>query len=151
VPLDEDGHEMYVYDDQESYSGYLWWLAGFICTQRKSLFQKALLADYRIKGVDHAVVDLSDLFGWSIMETEITERDSAEGCSFADYHQEGLDLWNKLSEEERQDYSKEDFFISPEDYARLGREFLESQNIPEHIHYAGIPYRAVLVLSQILH
>jgi len=106
--------------------------------------QKALLAEYRTKGVDHAVLDLSDLFGWSIMETEITECESAEGGSFADYQQKGLDLWNELSEEDRQYCSEEDFFTSAEDYARLGREFLESQNVPEHIHYADIPYRAVL-------
>lgn len=78
------------------------------------------------------------------METELTECDSAEGGSFTEYHQGELDHWNELSEEERQDCSEEDFFTSPEDYARLGREFLESQNVPQHIHYADIPYRAVL-------
>ncbi len=78
------------------------------------------------------------------METELTECDSAEGGSFTEHHQGELDHWNELSEEERQNCSEEDFFTSPEDYARLGREFLESQNVPQHIHYADIPYRAVL-------
>ncbi len=64
--------------------------------------QKALLADYRIKGVDHAVVDLSDLLGYSIMETELTECDSAEGGLFTEHHQGELDLWNELSEEDWQ-------------------------------------------------
>jgi hypothetical protein len=78
------------------------------------------------------------------METELTECESAEGGSFADHHQGELDLWNELSEEDRQVWDEKDFFTSPEDYARLGREFLESQNVPQHIHYADIPYRAVL-------
>jgi len=146
VPLDEDGYEIGVCHDQESYAQYLWWLADYLYTKEIPIpeSQKALLAHYRIKGVNHAVLNLSDRLGWSIMDTELIENDAAEGGSFADLHQRELELWNELSEKERLEWPEDNDFTSPEDYARLGREFLESQNVPQHIHHADIPYRAVL-------
>lgn len=146
VPKDDSGNDIGVCTEDIEYRRYLEWLAEYLYTADIPVpsSQAELVAGYRERGADHAVLDLSDLLGYSIWDTEWIERMAANGASFDEFHAAERDAWNDLSPKERDDWSEDDFFTCEGDYVRLGQEFLEAQKIPSHIRHADIPYRPIL-------
>lgn len=140
------GNDVGACTDEVSYVRYLEWLADYLFTSDIPVpqSQTELVALYKTKGADHAVLDLSDCLGYSLWDTELIQEMSASGHPFSEHHASEREAWNGLSEDERQGWSEEDFFTSEEDYARLGQEFKEAQKLPSHIRHADIPYRPVL-------
>ncbi len=128
------------------YRSYLGWLADYLHDTAIPVpeCQQDLLRRYRESGPDHAVLELSDLLGYSIWETEAIQEMSAEGIPFGERHQSEMELWNGMSEEEKRDFPEEDFFTSEEDYLRLGAEYRQAMTMPVHIRHADIPYRPLL-------
>ena len=146
VPTDSEGRDIGVCEDAASAAAYLEWLADYLYATPIPVpkSQQALLANYQKQGVDHAVIDLSDVLGYSILSTDVVGRQAASGKPFAEVHAEELEAWNQLSEEEKAYHAGENSFTSESDYLRLGREFLEAQKVPGHIQHADIPYRPIL-------
>ncbi|MDA7861181.1 hypothetical protein N9B03_08420, partial [Akkermansiaceae bacterium] len=68
------------------YRRYLEWLADYLFTTDLPIpaSQVELVAVYTDKGADHAVLDLSDLLGYSIWETESIQEMSASGHPFSE-------------------------------------------------------------------
>ncbi|MDP4645569.1 MAG: hypothetical protein NWR03_08790 [Akkermansiaceae bacterium] len=146
VPKDASGNDIGICTEDVGYRKYLEWLADYLFTTDIPVpaSQDELVAAYSEKGADHAVLDLSDLLGYSIWDTESIQEMSAGGQPFSEHHAGERKAWNELSEEEKEDWTEEDFFTSESDYVRLGEEFLEAQKTPSHIRHADIPYRPVL-------
>lgn len=146
VPSDEAGNEVGVCTENIGYRRYLEWLADYLfrTTIPVPESQQVLLSGYGNLGVDHAVLDLSDLLGYSIWNTESIQEMSASGQPFSEHHAAELELWNELSAEDREDWTEEDFFTLESDYVRLGAEFREARKVPSHINHADIPYRPIL-------
>jgi hypothetical protein len=146
VPKDDAGNDIGVCTEAGGYRRYLEWLADYLYKADIPVpsSQAELVAASKENGVDHAVLALSDLLGYTIWDTEWIERMAANGASFDEFHAAERDAWNDLSPEEREDWSEDDFFTSEADYVRLGQEFLEAQKIPSHIRHADIPYRPIL-------
>ncbi len=146
VPTDSEGRDIGVCEDAASAAAYLEWLADYLYATPIPVpkSQQALLANYQKQGVNHAVIDLSDVLGYSILSTDVIEEQSASGIPFAEVHAEERQVWNEHSEEDKAGCSEEEFFTSESDYLRLGREFLEAQKVPGHIQHADIPYRPIL-------
>jgi len=105
--------------------------------------QRKLVALYRNAGLNYAVLDLSDLLGYSLWETDAIQEMAAKGRPFSERHVIERQAWEGFSTDEREDW-EEDFFTSEQDYIRLGQEFQEAQNVPPHICHADIPYRPIL-------
>ena len=146
VPLDEHGNELGSCEEEGSYNFYLEWLANYLF---KTVIpvpesQQATLTEYRVKGAGYAVLDLSDCLGYSIFDTEVIEERSARGEPFSELQSDELDMWNDLSEDEQEDWDREDFFTNEEEYMRLGTEFQDVQKVPSHIQHVDIPYRPIL-------
>ena len=137
---------MGVCHDAASAAAYLEWLADYLYATPIPVpkSQQVLLANYQKQGVNHAVIDLSDVLGYSIFATDIVERQAASGKPYAEVHAEERQVWNEHLEEDKADCSEEEFFTSESDYLRLGSEFLEAQKVPGHIQHADIPYRPIL-------
>lgn len=146
VPIDEDGKEVGVCTDENSLHHYLQWLAVYLFNTDIPVpaSQQGLLNEYKDKGADYAVLDLSDCLGYSTWDSETVEELSANATPFAEYHATEVKEWNKLSPEEKQDLTDDEVFTSHGDYVRLGKERVESRKVPSHIQHANIPYRAVL-------
>lgn len=146
VPKDGAGEDIGVCTKDVEYKRYLEWLADYLFTTNIPVppSQLQLVAAYRAKGADHAVLDLSDLLGYSIWDTEFIQEMAASGHTFSDYHAAERAAWDELTAEEKEDLTEEDYFTSESDYIRLGQEFQEAQKVPPHIQHADIPYRAVL-------
>jgi len=146
VPCDAQGRVVGVCRDPETYTRYLDWLADYLYETSIPLpeSQTELLKRYKQKGANYAVLDLSDCLGYSIWETDDIERAFREGQSYSAIHEVEQKAFDELSEEEKEEWLPEDFFTSPEDYERIGRELEESKIVPQHIRHADIPYRAVL-------
>lgn len=143
VPVDEHGNDIGVCMDSETYHRYLEWLADYLFETEIPIpvNQQGLLDEYRVSGVDHAIIDLSDCLGYSVYETESIEEES---ISYEERHQAELDLWHEMTDAEREDWDKDDFFTSQEECLRLRKEYLDSQCVPSNISHADIPYRPVL-------
>lgn len=143
VPSDDEGNELGICTNRDSYQRYLDWLAVYLFETEISvpINQQGLLEEYTVSGADHAVIDLSDCLGYSLYEIESIE----EGLmSYQERHQVELDFWNELTDDERAEQDEDDFFTSQEGCLRLRQEYLEGQCVPSHIRHADIPYRPVL-------
>lgn len=148
VPKDNTGSEIGICTEDSGYRSYLEWLADYLFNTDIPVptSQAELLAAYRDKGADHAVLDLSDLLGYSIWDTESIQEMAANGYPFSEHHAAEREAWNALSVEEREEWTEDDFFTLERDYIRLGQEFREAQKIPSHIQHADIPYRPILAV-----
>ncbi len=146
VPKNELGNDIGICSEDISYRKYLEWLADYLFTVEIPVpaSQSELLAAYKDRGADYAVLDLSDILGYSIWDTELIQEMSAGGHPFSEHHAAEQEAWNELTEEEKENWTESDFFTSEEDYIRLGIEFREAQRVPSHIKHADIPYRPVL-------
>jgi len=143
VPRDHHGHEIGICYDDATYRYYLEWLADYLYKTEIPVpeSQKATLEELSKTG--YATMRLSDCLGYPIWETEIIQEYSASGNPYEDWHQQELALYNKLPDDEKEIWGEE-FFISKEDYHRLGEEYRESKKVPSHIQHADIPYRSIL-------
>jgi hypothetical protein len=146
VPKDDSGNDIGVCTEDVGHRRYLEWLADYLFTTDLPVpaSQVELVAAYREKGAHHAVLDLSDLLGYSIWDTESIQEMAASGHPFSEHHAAEREAWEELSAEEKEDWTEEDFFTSERDYVRLGQEFQEAQKIPSLIRHADIPYRPIL-------
>ncbi|MDF1741122.1 MAG: hypothetical protein P1U86_18310 [Verrucomicrobiales bacterium] len=146
VPTDGDGNEVGLCTEDISYRSYLEWLADYLFETEIAVpeSQKALLEEYKEKGASHAILDLSDLLGYTIYETEAIQEMSARGAPYSERYEAEREGWDALTEEEREVWDEGDFFTPEEVYNRLGVEHKESKKVPSHIRHADIPYRPVL-------
>lgn len=146
VPTDKNGKEIGVCADDDGYRYYLEWLADYLFMTLIPVPepQAKLLEEYRERGADYAVLDLSDLLGYSCLDTAFLEEMAASGKPFSEYHALEMADWNELSIDEKEDYTEEVVFTSEEDYMRLGEEYKAAQLVPAHIRHADIPYRPIL-------
>ncbi len=146
VPTSDAGTEVGICTDETDYRRYLEWLASYLFLKDIPILesQQAILSCYRVLGVDHAVIELSDHLGYSILDTESIQQMSASGQPFSEQHVAELETWNYIPDEAKEDWTEEDYFTSESDYIRLGEEFKEEQKVPSHIRHADIPYRPVL-------
>lgn len=147
VPIDEDGNEIGLCrDDDIRFHQYLEWLTNYLYQVNIPVpeTQLALLELYREKGVDHAIIDLSNRLGYSIWEMDFLENDISQGISFSELHEMSLEAWNNLSDEEKEYSTEEEFFTSEEDFERIKQELIDSEKVPSNIHHADIPYRPIL-------
>ncbi len=146
VPLDDQGGEIVAAKSSDEYRFYLQWLADYLYKSEIPLppNQQALFEEYMERGVDYAIIDLSDMLGYSIWDLDIIENMIEEGRPFKDLQQSELDLWNGMSDEEKEIWADEEVFTSEEDLLRIRQEYLESKTVPSHIRHADIPYRPIL-------
>lgn len=146
VPVDDQGEDIGVATSEDVYRFYLEWLAEYLHKTEIPVppNQQALLEEYKAHHVSHAIIDLSDMLGYSIWATDGIENMSADSQSFDDLHQMELECWNDFSEEEKEDWTDEEFFTSKQEFLRIQQEHTESQRVPSHIRHADIPYRPVL-------
>lgn len=146
VPTDALGNDIGVCADDSSYRQYLTWLAEhlYVTVLPVPVSQRELLAEYRGKGIDYAIVDLSEELGNGIFNVDVIEGMFAAGKVFAELQASESEAWNELPEEDKAEWDKEDFFTTENDYARIGHELREAQKVPAHIRHADIPYRPVL-------
>lgn len=148
VPLDDQGREIGVCHDPESYRRYLEWLADYLYFTDISIpeNQKPLLAEFEAKGgIESAVFWTSDELGMSCWDVSLIEEEYLSGASYGEFHANQLKTWDELPEDWRQEIEEasEDFFISEADYDRIGLEALEARKVPSHIKHSDIPYRPV--------
>lgn len=147
VPTDEDGDEIGLCrDDEIHFHRYLEWLANYLYQVDIPVpeNQLALLELYREKGIGHAIIDLSNTLGFSIWDMEILESYIEEKIPFSGFHKMELEAWDRLSDEEKEDTDKKEFFTSEEDFERIKQELINVEKVPSHIHHADIPYRPIL-------
>jgi hypothetical protein len=146
VPVDAFGNDIGICSDDASYRHYLIWLAEYLYVTELPVpaSQRELLAEYRVKGVEHAIFDLSEELGCSMWYTDAIEHMFSEGKVFAGLHASEIEVWNELPEEDKEEWDKEEFFTSESDYERIGQEFREAQKVPARIRHADIPYRPIL-------
>jgi hypothetical protein len=97
-------------------------------------------------GISYAVLDLSDCLGYSIWHTSALECFYKGGAKYEEVHKDDLELWNNLSDDERKVMTDggATFFVSEEEYERIGKEKIDSEKVPSHIRHTDIPYRAIL-------
>ena len=149
VPLDDQGNEIGVCHDAETYQRYIDWLADYLFFTAIPIpeNQVSLVAEFEAKdGIRSAVFWLSDDWGMSIWYTEGIENAFFEGVSYEDFHQQEMSVWNNLPADERELYENpaDEFYASKDEYNRIGHEAIEAKKIPAHIQHADIAYRAIL-------
>ena len=146
VPLDDQGREMGTASGKEQYRCYLGWLADHLYNTDIPVpeNQRVLLEEYQKRGADYAVIDLSDMLGYSIWDTDLIEYKVEEDQPFDDLHQLELDYWNDLSDDEKKEWEGEEFFTLEDEFLRIREEYMESKQVPSHIRHADIPYRPIL-------
>lgn len=146
VPADEFGNDVGLCTDGNSYEEYLSWLAGYLYATAIPLpeSQRELLAEYQSKGVDYAILDLSQELAGGIWHVEVVQSILAAGEGFSELEASQEQAWNELPEAAKVEWDKEDFFTSEKDFARVCEELGDAQEVPAHIRHTDIPYRPVL-------
>lgn len=148
VPKDKNGHDIGVCSDTETFNYYIGWLADYLFYTDIPLPENQLTTlkvFERDKGIESAVFWTSDDLGYSLWDVEGIEDSFVDGVSYKEFHDHELKMWNELDEDEKEMYENpsEEFFISEEEYNRIGKEKIESQKVPKHIQHADIPYRSI--------
>lgn len=149
VPKYQDGNDIGFCCDDETYDYYISWLADYLFYTEIPIpdCQKETLLEFENdRGIASAVFWTSDNWGLAMMDTEMIEHAYVAGESYEEFHRyEVEEMWNKLdkNEQELYEYPDVEYFVSEADYNRIGKEEIESLNVPEHIKHADIPYRPI--------
>ena len=141
VPVRADGTQLTHPQSKEEVDLYINWLADH-------LFTKDIPIPERQKGVTANILSLAEEMTITPILDEIKHYvESGEG--FAGLHEMELNAWNCEDEDLKKEYIDEDgnnaFFTTQEQYNRVAEEIEErKKNLPEEVHYADIPYRALI-------
>ena len=148
IPIDENGYPIGSCSDNRLYKIYISWLANYLYYKEILIpnNQNDILKKFKKNnGVKSAVFELSDNLGYSLLDVGWIEDNFIEGVSYKKFHEKELEAWKGYSEDDKATITEggETFFISEQEYIRIGKEKIESKKVPEHINHADIPYRAV--------
>ena len=146
IPCDDQGQEIGVCRDPETYSRYIDWLADHLYSTDIPVpaSQTSLLNLYKQGEVRTAIFDLSDSLGCSLWDAENIEYALQEGQPYSAIRAVEKKAFDELPKDEKVLWEPEDFITSREDCERIGREFIEARAVPKHIQHADIPYRPIL-------